>query len=231
MPKSLVLRALHSHLKFFTLAALIAAAVIMPSFAAAQCTLNTANPSVTICTPTNGSTVSSPVHVVAGTTDSNTISYLQIYLDGVKAYEVKAKSLDTNITISTAGTHRLTVQAKDSAGAIFKEPISVTVGSAPPPPPANGLANIKHIFFMLQENRSQDSYFGRMGQYRRDRGGPASYDELPLNVSLKDKAGPLVQPFHTQTVCIENLSPGWNESYYDVNNGAMNNFMLTTGSV
>jgi phospholipase C len=229
MPKSLVLRTLHSHVKFFTLAALIVAAVIMPSFAAAQCTLNTANPSVTICTPTNGSTVSSPVHVVAGTTDSNTISYLQIYLDGVKVYEVKAKSLDTNVPISTTGTHRLTVQAKDSAAQVFKTTINVTVGSAPPPP--DGLANIKHIFFMLQENRSHDSYFGRMGQYRRDRGVTAPFDELPLTVSLKDKAGHSVQPFHFQTVCHENLSPGWNESHYDVNNGLMNNFMLTTGSV
>jgi phospholipase C len=205
--------------------------MMMPSLAAAQCTLNTANPSVTICTPTNGSTVSSPVHVVAGTTDSNAISYLQIYLDGVKVYEVKASSLDTNVTIGSTGTHRLTVQAKDSAAQVFKTTINVTVGSAPPPPPPDGLANIKHIFFMLQENRSQDSYFGRMGQYRRDRGVTAAFDELPLTASMKDKAGHMVQPFHQQTVCIENLSPGWNESHYDVNNGAMNNFMLTTGSV
>ena len=201
----------------------------MPSFAAAQCTLNPANQTVTICTPTNGSTVSSPVHAVAGTTDSNTISYLQIYLDGVKVYEVKASSLDTNVTISTTGTHRLTVQAKDSAGAIFKQSISVTVGTPPPPP--DGLTNIKHIVFMLQENRSLDNYFGQMAKYRSDRGFNDGFDGLPANVSLKDKSGQLVQPFPFQTVCHENLSPGWNESHYDVNGGAMNNFMLTTGSV
>ena len=101
--------------------------MMMPSLAAAQCTLNTQNQTVTICTPTNGSTVfSSPVHVVAGTTDSNTISYLQIYLDGIKVYEVKASSLDTNVPISTTGTHRLTVQAKDSAAQIFKTTVNVT---------------------------------------------------------------------------------------------------------
>lgn len=203
--------------------------ITVSSSSGAPCTLNTTNPSVTICTPSNGSTVSSPVHVVAGTTDTNTISYLQIYLDGVKVYQVSANSLDTNVAINTSGTHRLTVQAKDSAGAIFKQSISVSVGTTQPPP--DGLTNIKHIFFMLQENRSQDNYFGRMGQYRRDRGVTAPYDELPLTVSLKDKGGHLVQPFHFQTVCHENLSPGWNESHYDVNGGAMNNFLLTTGSV
>src|SRR5512133_3610130 len=96
------------------------------------CTLNTANPSVTICTPANGATVTSPVNVVAGTTDSNKVTNIKIYLDGVSVYSVNANQLNTNITISSTGTHRIAVQAVDSIGQVFKSAINVTVGGTPP---------------------------------------------------------------------------------------------------
>jgi hypothetical protein len=88
------------------------------------CVPGTANPSVTICTPTAGQNVTSPVHIVAKTTDSNTIKILQIYVDGAKKYEVAASSLDTSLTM-TSGSHRLAVQASD--GTIFKQVIYITV--------------------------------------------------------------------------------------------------------
>lgn len=102
--------------------------VVTRAFATSPCPLNSTNPSVTICTPTNGSAVSSPVRIVAGTTDSNTVKYMQIYVDGVKVYEVLAASLDANLTMSS-GAHRLTVQAKDSAGVLFKSTINIGVAS------------------------------------------------------------------------------------------------------
>ena len=54
------------------------------------------------------------------------MKYLQIYLDGAKVYEVLASSLNTSLSM-TAGTHRLTVQAADSTGLIFKTTINITV--------------------------------------------------------------------------------------------------------
>src|SRR5207253_83127 len=92
------------------------------------CTLSTVSPSVTICTPAANSTVSSPVHIVAGTTDSKTVQFIQIYVDGVKKYEIKATSLDTSLAMAT-GTHRLTVQAYD--GSYFKQTIYITVSGDP----------------------------------------------------------------------------------------------------
>jgi hypothetical protein len=88
------------------------------------CVLSTANPSVTICTPVTGQTVTSPVHIVAGTTDSKTVQLMQVYVDGRKKYEVLASSLDTSLTMSS-GSHRLAVQASD--GTIFKQVIYITV--------------------------------------------------------------------------------------------------------
>src|SRR5512147_2639859 len=116
------------------------------------CPLSSVNPSVTICTPANNATVTSPVKVVAGTTDSNAVTAMKIYLDGVAVYTVNANQLNTTINISTGGTHRIAVQAWDKIGQVFKAVVYVTVGSAPPPS-TGGLSNIKHIFFMLQENR------------------------------------------------------------------------------
>jgi len=82
------------------------------------------NETVTICTPSNGQTLGTPVHVTAATTDSKPVKYTQVYLDGAKVYEVMTGAVDTSIAMS-AGTHRLTVQASD--GAIFKTTIYVTV--------------------------------------------------------------------------------------------------------
>jgi hypothetical protein len=90
------------------------------------CTPGTVSPSVTICAPLNNASVTSPVHVSASTTDSNQVTLLQIYIDGVAVYTAKAPALEADVTL-TVGTHRLTVQAKDSAGVIFKQSISVTI--------------------------------------------------------------------------------------------------------
>jgi VCBS repeat-containing protein len=68
--------------------------------------------------------VSSPVSIVAGTTDSKTVQFLQIYLDGVKKYQVSGNKLNTSLAM-TAATHRLTVQAYD--GTYFKQTIYITV--------------------------------------------------------------------------------------------------------
>jgi len=92
----------------------------------AGCTMSTENPSVTICQPTNGATVSSPVRVVAGTTSSSPVKFLQVYVDGAKVYEVNADRLDTMLAMA-AGTRRVTVQAKNANGLVFKKTVVITV--------------------------------------------------------------------------------------------------------
>jgi hypothetical protein len=89
---------------------------------------NTGGTAVAIGTPTNNAIVSSPVHVSASVTSDKSISYTQVYLDGVAKYTVYSKSVEVDIAAS-AGTHRLTVQAKDSAGTITKSTINFTVGA------------------------------------------------------------------------------------------------------
>jgi phospholipase C len=88
-------------------------------------------------------------------------------------------------------------------------------------------ASINHIVVLMQENRSFDNYFGRLGQYKRDHGIPGDVEDLPLDVTLFAKSGAPVQPFHFQTTCHENISPSWNQSHFYWDNGKMDLFMHT----
>jgi Bacterial Ig domain len=90
------------------------------------CALNPASPSVTICAPADGATISSPVRVLAGTTSTRPVKLVQVYVDGSKVYEEANHRLDWSLALSP-GTHRLTVQAYDDLGGIFKSTVYVTV--------------------------------------------------------------------------------------------------------
>jgi phospholipase C len=189
------------------------------------CALNTQNQTVTICTPGDGETVSSPVHLVAGATDSTPVRSMQVWVDGKKTYEQFSAPLDVYLTTLTPGAHRIGVQAYPISGPVFKAVQNIVVSDDA------GLDNIRHIIFYVQENRSFDNYFGMLGPYRASEGLPADIDGLDLNVALPDTQGNPVKPFHFQTVCQENLSPFWNESYHDVDGGLMDGFLRSSTSV
>lgn len=106
------------------------ATVTVTSNTNGPCTPTGAQLSVTICAPANGATVTSPVEVSAAATSTPAATLIQLYLDGVKAYEIKASSLDTQLTMG-AGAHRITVQAYN--GTWFKTTEQITVSTAPAP--------------------------------------------------------------------------------------------------
>ncbi len=189
------------------------------------CALNSANQTITICTPGNSATVSQPMHVVAGINDTNPVTSIQVFSDAKQIYSNAGGSLDVYIKNVAAGGHSLKVQAKDSAGATFSSSIPVTITNNA------GLSNLRHIIFMVQENRSFDNYFGMLGQYRVTQNLPNDVDGVPTGVSLPNTQGQPVQPYPMQTVCSENLSPFWNETHLDVDGGKMDGFMKTSTSV
>lgn len=82
---------------------------------------------MTICLPTANSNVLNPVHIISKVTDSHTVTYTQVWVDGVKAYQVQANSINTHVSMSTGVTHRVTVQAIDNINQIFKQTVYVTV--------------------------------------------------------------------------------------------------------
>ena len=84
--------------------------------------------SITIASPANNATVSSPFTLTASATASlgTTITSMSVYLDGKNVYGVNASSLQTTIPASS-GAHKLTVQSKDSAGTITNQSVYITV--------------------------------------------------------------------------------------------------------
>src|SRR6185437_7601716 len=56
------------------------------------CAGSTMNRTIVICSPANNSTATSPVIVVAQATDSTKITNTQIYVDGVKQYQIAGGS-------------------------------------------------------------------------------------------------------------------------------------------
>lgn len=104
-------------------------ALLVAPNAQALCPLSQVNPSVTVCTPALNALVQSMVHVVAGTTDSNTVTTMQVYVDNKLTSSVKASTLDTFVTLAV-GNHSITVQAWDTTGKSFKT--NVPVAMQPP---------------------------------------------------------------------------------------------------
>lgn len=105
---------------------------------------------------------------------------------------------------------------------------SPSSGGTNPPPGGGGggggggngsLSQVNHIVWMLQENRSFDNYFGKLNDYRQAHGLPADVDGLPPNASNPSWNDQTVQipAYHLNTVCIENVTPSWDESRRDVN--------------
>jgi phospholipase C len=177
-----------------------------------DCPLNSTQPSVTICSPAQGSTVADPVHFLADTNSATAVTSMDILVDSAVVYSVAANRVDTTLTL-TPGARHILIRGKNTAGTTFWKSEDITVtGSAPP-----GLSELKHIIWMFQENRSFDHYFGHMNDYRTSIGLPADVDGTPANASNASTDGTVYTPFHLATSCMEDLTPGWTESHRDFN--------------
>lgn len=83
---------------------------------------------VTVSSPANGSTLASPVHVVASASSPYPITGMRVYVDGNSVFATGANNIDTYVSMGT-GTHYVVVQAWDSTGAVFKTPVTINVSA------------------------------------------------------------------------------------------------------
>ncbi|MGH2636884.1 MAG: alkaline phosphatase family protein [Actinomycetota bacterium] len=97
-------------------------------------------------------------------------------------------------------------------------------GPAPgPPPPLEGFANIEHVVFVVQENRSFDHYFGTF---------PGA-DGIPMRNGRPSVCVPdpvlhrCVPPYHDRTLVNNGGPHAHPHSVNDVNGGRMNGFVET----
>ena len=89
------------------------------------CSLSKTNRTVTMCGPANNATVSSPVTITAGATDSSPVRDLYVFVDGIGGYHVPSNMLSTSVSM-LPGNRRVTVQATDAQGT-FKQTVYVNV--------------------------------------------------------------------------------------------------------
>src|SRR5690349_15041375 len=115
--------------------------------------------------------------------------------------------------------------AKGAGGANGAGPATGGTSAFPPVPPTPGpnngptgdLSPINHIIFMSQENRSFDTYFGHLNDYRSSQGLPTDVDGMPANAKNPALDGTIVPAFHLQTMCVENTSADWATSHINCN--------------
>ena len=128
------------------------------------------------------------------------------------APDIGAVNAAGSVQVSPAATTAYTVTATSASGQTTTATATLNVLSG-----ANGLENLKHIVFFVQENRSFDNYFGMLGRYRESKGLPNEIDGLNPDLVLRTFSGKEVKPFHQRTVVTELLSPSWNESHFYAN--------------
>lgn len=118
-------------------------------------------------------------------------------------------------TVTPASTTTYTATATAGGSTSLTQSATVTVSAS--------AGVIKHIFFMAQENRSFDNYFGQLGAYRTSRlaqygiTDSQTVDGFDPTVTLTNAhTGAQVQPFHEASVCTGPVTPAWEESHHDM---------------
>jgi len=115
-------------------------------------------------------------------------------------------------------TYTITATGANNGQATAK--VTITVNPA-------SLSSIQHVIFMLQENRTFDSYFGMLNPYREsnnwnvgDDGDTYTVDGIDDKLSKfmnYDDEGQGFMLFKTRSSCLDDMSSAWLESYGDVN--------------
>src|SRR5581483_8366158 len=134
-----------------------------------------------------------------------------------------------NVTMTQVGTFQFVLTASDGQGhqAVAQAVVTVTSGGG------GDITSVNHIIFMAEENRSFDTYFGKLNEYRvaNGWGGPNDVAGLPDNCSSTNSdwtvkcdafnqepdLKTLVYAFHLKTMCIENTSADWIVSHWAFN--------------
>jgi phospholipase C len=99
----------------------------------------------------------------------------------------------------------------------------LAVSPAVPVRAASDLSQINHVVVLMQENRSDDSYFGRL----HFEGQPKSQPEPPgaSNPDPTNPDGPPIKAFHQTHYCsVSDLNHSWNGVHQEIDGGAMDGF-------
>jgi phospholipase C len=171
----------------------------------------------------------SPTAIVAGgtsTLNATATNATSVTVTGTDGSSYTLQPTGGTQTVQPTDTTTYTATAKGAGGTTTAQ-ATVTVEAS------GNETEIDHVIFMMQENRSFDTYFGMLDPYRDAKGwntydgtlyeadglttpdGSGSSTVLPFSNEDNEKTSfPL---FKFTSTCIDDMSSAWLESYGDVN--------------
>ncbi len=163
-------------------------------------------------------------NITAGSSDTLTVKATystKVTVTGSDGSSCTLASTGGTVTVTPTATTTYTAEASGTSGTVVSAETTVTVGSSA------GLSSIQHVIFMLQENRTFDTYFGMLNPYRKANGWNIGADGNEYDVdgiddkldtiSNEDDAGTSYNLYKFRTTCIDDDSSDWLASYGDVN--------------
>ena len=182
--------------------------------------------SITVAT-SSGPTVTisaNPTQISSGQSSTITVTAQNasqvVVTNNVDSTTQQLASTGGTFSVSPTQTTTYTATATASNGAKATASATVTVGST------GGITAVNHVIFMLQENRSSDSYFGMLNPYRKanafnigDDGKEYDVDGIDdklTTISNPDDEGASFGLFHATSSCLDDMTSAWLESYGDV---------------
>jgi phospholipase C len=176
------------------------------------------NPTVSISA--QNSSISQGSSDTLTVTASNATTVMVTGSDG-SSYNLS--STGGTVTVTPTSTTTYTAEASNASGTTASAQTTVTVGTSS----GGDVSKVKHVIFMMQENRSFDSYFGMLNPYRRSNGWNVGDDGKTYDVdgiddklntiSNKDDEGDTYYLYKFRTTCIDDDSSAWLSSFGDVN--------------
>ncbi len=177
----------------------------------------TPNPAPTVTITANPTSITSESSSTLTVTATNAN---QVTITGTDGSSYTLPTIGGTQTVSPTSTTTYTVTATGDGGTVSAQ-TTVTLNS-----PDSVLA-ITHVIFMLQENRTFDTYFGMLNPYRQangwnigDDGKTYSVDGIDdklTTISNTDDEGVVYPLFKFTTTCIDDETSDWLASYGEVN--------------
>ncbi len=98
---------------------------------ASSCSAPTTADTVHFCSPTNGSTVTNPVHILATGSNAHGITGSKVYVNGSGVYSGPSGTATIDISQTLPqGTDKITAKFWDTQGHVFSSSVTVTVGTS-----------------------------------------------------------------------------------------------------
>jgi phospholipase C len=177
-----------------------------------------AAPTVSITANPGSITSGQSTTLTVSATNANTV----VITDNVDSNSYSLGATGGTKTVSPTANTVYTATATGANNQTATDSTTVTVSSG-----TGSVTSINHVIFMMQENRSFDTYFGMLNPYRQTQHLNIGDDNKVYDVdgiddkltTIKnfDDEGAAYSLFKFATTCIDEESSAWLESYGDVN--------------